>query len=86
MAKITGLLPTAFDTKDGNHISGMSIYTSEPIDPKRGQGESFEKFFLSDAKLALLDFKLEIGSDITILYNKFGRVQTIKLNDEFEIQ
>lgn len=80
--KIVGTMSTSFEGKDGTRIEGMTIHTLEAIDPKRGTGEAADHFFISKAKLATLDFKPSVGQEIQTLYNKFGRVQTIKLVDE----
>lgn len=82
MSKIIGTATTAFDTKDGKRIEGTTVYTVEPIDPKRGTGEAGDHFFLSKAKLAALDFKPAVGQEITIFYNKYGKASTLRLIDE----
>ncbi|MEA4895244.1 MAG: hypothetical protein VB064_08270 [Oscillospiraceae bacterium] len=80
---IIGIQPTAFDTKDGTHIRGSSIYVTAALDPKRGgQGQSSDKFFLTDAKLAALDFTPAPGQVVAVLYNRFGKVQELRLLDE----
>lgn len=83
MSKIIGIQPTAFDAKDGTHIEGTSIHLTSPIDPKRGKGEAGEKIFLTATKLAEVDFKPEVGNEIEVLYNRFGKVQTLRLVDDF---
>ena len=85
MSKVIGVSPTSFKGSDGTMVSGTTIYVSEPINPKRGQGESAEHFFLSAAKLADLVFSPAVGQEISVLYNRYGKVVTIKLDDEFVI-
>ncbi len=82
MSKIIGTANSSFKGNDGTQITGTTVYTTEPIDPKRGQGESADHFFLSAAKLAALDFTPAVGQDVTVFYNRYGKVATIKLNDE----
>lgn len=55
MSKIIGILDTSFKTKDGIQIDGKTFFATEPIDPKRGEGLSAERFFLSKNKLETLD-------------------------------
>lgn len=83
--KIVGISKTEFQAKDGNKISGSTIYTTEPMDPKRGRGEVTDHFFLSTAKLDALDFKPDVGQSVEIFYNRYGRVATIKLDDDIGI-
>lgn len=85
MPKIIGIQPVNFQTKEGETVTGKTIFTSEPILPKNGIGEKGEKFFLSSAKLALLDFDLQVGDMITILYNKYGKVANVIRDDDIEI-
>ena len=77
--KIIGVVETSFKPKDGDTIKGMTIYATEAIDPKRGRGESAERFFLSEAKLSTLDFTPAVGQEVEVLYNRFGKVATMKL-------
>lgn len=80
---IIGVQHTAFDTKDGTHIEGSEVYITSPLDPKRGgQGQSSEKFFLSSAKLASLDFTPAPNQKVEIYYNRFGKVNTLRLLDD----
>lgn len=83
MAKIIGVADTQFTPKDSDKpITGKTLYATEAMDPKRGQGETADRFFLSSAKLAALDFDPAPGQTVDILYNKYGRVATMKLVDD----
>ena len=86
MSKIVGTQNTSFTGKDGTQVEGKTIHTTEPSDPKRGKGEAGEKIFLSASKVAELDFTPEVGDEIEVLYNKFGKVQTLRLLDKFDIE
>ena len=80
MANIVGIVSTSFIPKDGeNIIEGKTVYVTEPINPKRGEGLSTDKFFLSKDKLAELSFTVALGQEIEVLYNKYGKVGTIRL-------
>lgn len=84
--EILGISEVSFEGKDGKAITGSTLYVAEPIPANRGQGVSTDRFFLSSAKLAALDFKPAVGMQIGVLYNKFGKVATIRLIDNFEIE
>lgn len=79
MSKIIGIALCSFKLKDGSTMEGKTIYTSTPIDPKRGQGVATEHFFLSAAKLAALGFTPALDQEIDVLYNKYGKVSHLRL-------
>lgn len=82
MCKVIGIERLSFKGSDGTEVKGLNLYVSEAIDPKRGQGERADRYFLSEAKIAALDFALAPGQAVDLLYNKFGKVATIKLLDD----
>ena len=80
MAKLIGIVPTSFTPKDSDTpIEGATYYTTEPIDPKRGVGDKGDSFFMTKAKMAALDFTPAIGQEVEVLYNKFGKISTLRL-------
>ncbi len=86
MPKIIGIANANFTPKDSETaITGKTFYTTEPMDPKRGQGETADHFFLTSAKLDTLDFTPAVGQTIDILYNRYGRVATVKLVDSDDL-
>lgn len=84
MSKIIGISLCSFKLKDGSTMEGKTIYTSTPIDPKRGQGVATEHFFLSAAKLAALDFAPTVDQEVEVLYNKYGKIAQLRLVDDFD--
>lgn len=80
--KIVGTMSTSFEGKDGTRIEGMTIYALDEIDPKRGVGQSADRFFVSRAKLDALDFKPAVGQNVEVVYNKYGKLQNLRLLDE----
>lgn len=82
MSRIVGVVNTSFETKDKTRIEGMTIYALDEIDPKRGVGQSADRFFVSRAKLDALDFKPSVGQEITAYYNKYGKISKLILADE----
>lgn len=84
MSKIIGIGPTkTFTTKDGTGtvITGRTFFVTDPIE-HGGQGESANHFFLTEAKYAGLGFAPSVNTDVEVLYNKFGKVQTLRQIDE----
>lgn len=80
MAKIIGISNTSFTPKDSETpIEGSTYHVTEPIDPKNGVGFKGDKFFLTRTKLSTLDFTPAIGQEVEVLYNKFGKVATLRL-------
>lgn len=80
--KIIGIEDTSFTGKDGSPVNGQTIHTTEPMNPKRGQGERTDHFFLSSAKLADVNFTPAVGQTVEVLYNRYGKVSTLKLVDD----
>lgn len=79
--KIIGVKNTSFTGSDGTQVEGMTFYATEAIDAKRGHGERAERFFLSKAKLAALDFTPAVGQETEVLYNRYGKIAALKLVD-----
>lgn len=83
MSKIIGIANTHFTPKDSDKaITGKTFYTTEPMDPKRGEGETADHFFLTNEKLAALNFTPAVGQTVDVLYNRYGRIATVKLVDD----
>lgn len=82
MAKIVGISNCSFKGRDGTQVNGSTIHTAEPIDPKRGQGEATDHFFFSAVKLAALDFTPAVGQEVEVLYNRYGKVSALRLQDK----
>lgn len=84
MPKIIGIANLYFTPKDSETpVEGSTIYITNPIPAQRGTGSSAEHFFLSKAKLAALDFTPAVGMEVEVLYNRFGKVGTLRLLDAF---
>lgn len=79
MATIIGVNSISFKGKDGNLVEGSSIYVTSPLDPaKGGSGCSAEKFFLTKARLAALDFTPRVGDEVEVLYNRYGKIAAVR--------
>lgn len=79
--KVAGIQSWQFD-KDGKHFEGASISTLEDIDPKQGMGKSAEKISMSKAKLDDLGFDVLPGQTVQVVYNRYGRIDTLVLVDD----
>lgn len=77
--RIIGVVNTKFTAQDGTVIEGKTVHTAEPISPERGIGEAGDHFFMSTTKLAALDFIPAVGQEVEVLYNRYGRVASLKL-------
>ena len=82
MSRIIGTARTSFKGQDGTLVEGTTIYVADPIDPSRGEGESAERYFLSKAKLTGLGFPVAVGQEVELLFNKFGKIASMKLLDD----
>ncbi len=80
--RILGIENIRFTTKDGQLISGNRFHTGDEIPADRGVGEATEKFFLSDARVAQLDFKPAVGMNVDVLYSRYGKVIALRLLDD----
>lgn len=77
--KVIGIENVNFTGTDGKEVKGARIYVTEPL--QHGIGERGDTFFLSQAKLSKL-FTLAVGQVITPLYNRWGKVETLVLENE----
>ena len=84
MSRIVGIAKSSFTAGDGKQVTGTTIYVVEPLDPKKGQGERADHYFLSAAKLGDLGFTPMVGQEVTILFNRYGKVATLKLDDPLD--
>ena len=77
--KIVGVEDMSFTGTDGTPVKGKVIHTTERMDPKKGQGEKADHFFMSAAKLSTLDFTPAVGMTVEVFYNRYGKVATLRL-------
>ncbi len=80
--EVVGVENTSFTGKDGTPISGKTILGLEQIAPDRGIGRRAVRLFLSAAKLASLDFAPAPGQRVAVLYNRYGKPQVLRLQDD----
>lgn len=80
--KIIGIEKIRFEAKDGQIISGKRFHTGEDIPADRGTGQATDRFFMSDGKLANLNFEPAVGNVIQIYFNRYGKVASMSLVDD----
>lgn len=76
MYEIIGIRPVDFTSKEGNHITGYTIFIAGEDDHTRGRYT--DKFFMSAQKWDNLPYIFDVGDRINLLYNRYGKVQTIE--------
>lgn len=74
--KVIGMRRVDFSAQDGNRITGYSLYCTFPIG-KGGTGEGCDKIFLSDNKIAQSNYLPQVGDEINVSYNRFGKVDAV---------
>lgn len=74
--KIVGIRNVDFTAQDGSHIVGVSLYCSYEI-TRNGAGYAVDKVFVSENKLRDVMYRPEVGDEIVVNYNRFGKVESI---------
>ena len=86
MSIIVGISKTAFKPKDSDTlIEGKTVYITDPIPPDKGEGVSTDHFFLSANKVKQLPFSLAVGQEVETLYNRWGKIATLRLLSDVEL-
>ncbi|MBR6050301.1 MAG: hypothetical protein IKP68_03745 [Clostridia bacterium] len=74
---IAGVKTVDFTDKDDNSIKGISIYLASPIPSDKGSGLEVDKFFFSSKRVSEVDSSLKVGSDVDVVFNKYGKIDNI---------
>ena len=74
---IAGVKTVDFTDKDENSIKGISIYLASPIPSDKGSGLEVDKFFLSSQRIKEVDSDLKVGSEVDVVFNKYGKIDNI---------
>ena len=69
--KIIGIRPSSFKGDKGEEITGKNIYLTFPLD--KGIGSGCERVFVTDAKMVDWPYKPQVGDEVEIVYNRYGR-------------
>ena len=86
---IVGIQPTSFPSRDDPKtlIEGVNIYVTSPLDIRKpgAKGLKAEKLFLTNTKISELSFSVNTDQVVEIYYNKYGKVSSLRLVEEKEI-
>lgn len=74
MFTVIGIQKVDFKAQDGNVIKGTKLYLT--FDKDYVDGKACETIFVKES-ISLVG--IEVGDLITVNYNKFGKVQDVKL-------
>lgn len=75
--KIVGIKRVNF-TKDKDEIKGFSVYLATAIPKDYGEGFEVDKVFVSDKKVENISSKLNVNSTVSVVYNKYGKIEDIE--------
>lgn len=75
--KVIGYRESIFTTPDNKTISGYNIFVSYPL--QKGEGEGADRLFLTVDKLLACGYDPNIGDEVKIEYNRFGKPNAIYL-------
>ena len=73
--KVIGYRESNFTTPDNKQISGYNIYLTYPLE--KGVGEGSERIFLTVDRLLTCGYRPEIGDEVKIEYNRYGKPSAI---------
>ncbi|WP_443672844.1 hypothetical protein [Gemmiger sp.] len=82
--KIIGYRKADFTPKNGEEVKGFNVYVIDDISPEHGQGNSAERIYLTEKKLAgmgNIDVSSLLGHEVKIYYTRYGKVDTIEVLD-----
>ena len=80
MPKIVGIVHSSFTPKDSTTlVEGTTFYITDPLSPKRGVGLVTDRFFMSKDKVQTLSFVPDVGMEVELLYNRYGKVGSLRL-------
>ena len=74
--KLIGIQRVDFTNKNGYHVLGYMLHTSSPAKSNDSIGELTDAVFVSDPVFATCDH-LAVGDEISIAYNKYGKVVAV---------
>ena len=78
--KVIGIEKSSFTSKEtGALIEGSNVDITYSIDQTKGKGVAAERIYITDAKASAMDVDLStlVGKEVVVVYNRYGRVQSI---------
>lgn len=76
--KLIGIQRVDYTNKNGYHILGYKLHTSTAAKTNDSIGEITDAVFVSDQVFAACD-NLAVGDEISIAYNKYGKVSAVSV-------
>lgn len=78
---LVGYKNSSFKGSDGTMVSGTTLYLLEEERPDV-KGNAVDRVFVTQKKLG--DYVPEIGDDVTLVYNRWGKVAAVQLNQQVD--
>ena len=76
--KLIGIQRVDYTNKGGYHVMGYKLHMSTPATRNDSIGEITDTEFVSDQVFATCD-QLAVGDEISIAYNKYGKVSAVSV-------
>ena len=73
--KVVGYRKSAFTGNDVSEVVGYNLYCLEPLE--KGEGMAAERFFLTSEKLRNCGYEPNLGDEVQMSYNRYGKVAQI---------
>ena len=74
--ELVGYRNAKFVGKDGNEVRGFNLYLTYPI-LNDGKGIACVNQFITEGKMASMNYTPKVGDNIEFTYNRFGSVAGI---------
>ena len=68
---LVGWQHSEFDTKDGNHIVGTTLYVQR--EDRRTTGVQCDHFFGTDRKMTFTEAEISLGMPLYVSFNRWGK-------------
>lgn len=75
--KVIGMKESNFVTKEGTQIEGFNIYLTYALTGDNAKGCGCNRVYITRAKLENGGYMPELGDEVTLTYNRFGKVAAI---------
>lgn len=76
--KVIGFKRSNFKSKSSDTmVTGYNIYLTYPVSGEDAAGVACERVYMSDDKLAKCDYVPQVGDEVNVTYNRFGKPEFI---------
>lgn len=75
--KVVGMKELDFKTKDGQQISGVKLFLE--YQEEKTTGVCTDSAFISERRMEESNYIPAVGDDIELMYNRYGKIQAIRL-------